>query len=447
MEDSHPTPAESDFPPLPEKKSTKHLSRITLVALCLLLVSAAAYFVLTRNQIKPPENRTSSQEDLSSCLEIQKEHTHQIASGGDAGPNFGMPAPEYKVNPCEGKAANTTNIEEMKVLVGSKDPVVLISLAGNPNLPQEIQWQLFKDKQLPPGWNGIGLTLFSYSLSPQDALVRQLMSNEGLDHSIVENVVDRYISHDPEIYYDYISLLIQNLVDFKPNSVGFAQLGKIARLNDISFNREISKIANLDPDTVLYLFRNIDYSLDESNVSYYDPKSPSFHNNPSPNFEVHSNLLRSQTGIPGELILQHLRETRDYPRIEISQENFAQIAEEVLSSETRDYFFASTVVNNGVNQGRYAYVFNILFHGIALNEKVSVEHLQLLIDLYADSEIKRILKEERLDFIPTMEKIDHTLQSRYPTWHNFEVSALRNALMGAQKNLNTRASGTNRNSP
>jgi len=101
----------------------------------------------------------------------------------------------------------------------------------------------------------------------------------------------------------------------------------------------------------------------------------------------------------------------------------------------RDYFFASTISNNGVNNGRYTYVFDLLFHGIAGNDSTSKETLQTLLNKYSNSTIDELLNKQ-LDYIPNMEAIDSELKKKYPSWHEFEISALRNALMTAKKNLN-----------
>jgi len=83
-----------------------------------------------------------------------------------------------------------------------------------------------------------------------------------------------------------------------------------------------------------------EYELSEYDKGYYDPSSPLFHNYPSPGFEIRSILAQKQN-TPEDILLTYVYELRDYRRVSFSQENSAKIADVIISSEVRDYFFTS----------------------------------------------------------------------------------------------------------
>jgi len=410
------------------------------LVLCILIVvsllTTAGVFIYSQKRTTAAEN----------CLELQKEHTHEKYSQAPNGSFLSFlisdayaltpPPPEYEFNKCEEKAASTKDVDELIYLSQSKDPLVIIRIAQNPLIPVETQWKLYKEVELKYDWSKLEPFESSFQLyqDPQEALRINLLENNNLDSKIAEDALRRYTEKDPKFTKREILAMLGNGYGSTQNLKIKNIYLSIAKLNQIEFNRVIAMFEGLDEETINYLGQEISYELDKSGTSSYDKSSPLFMNYPSPNFEVHSILLKNNVA-PKPIILAHLKETRDYQRLEISQKNLSSVSEEILSDEMRDYFFASTISNNGVNNGRYTYVFDLLFHGIAGNDSTSKETLQTLLNKYSNSTIDELLNKQ-LDYIPNMEAIDSELKKKYPSWHEFEISALRNALMTAKKNLN-----------
>ncbi|HEX9722377.1 MAG TPA: hypothetical protein VGA53_03875 [Candidatus Paceibacterota bacterium] len=232
-------------------------TRALLIAVGVLLVLAGGMILLLRTQgsehvslqqentetienseqeIQPLEEIDQSiLEELRDCLELQSWHTHEVfpIDGFNGGPNLGLPAPQYKINPCEERAWTTTNPEEMRLLSQSRDPVVLIYLAANVNLSADLQRMLYERREnLPNSWDKLLPVTYKRD-TPQKELVQQLVVNENLDPEIVRDVVDRFMAKDSIVDAIHVSTLIEN-------PAATVVLDEIAQLNILDFNRKIA---------------------------------------------------------------------------------------------------------------------------------------------------------------------------------------------------------------
>ncbi len=364
--------------------------------------------------------------DLIPCLELQSEHTHQIYSSDSSFdcPTCGMSVGKIKTNPCEDRASLTGSTREILFLLNSRDPLVIIRLASNPNTPAVAQWSLYR-KRLANDWGGLEPAMYTQD-SPWGELLFQLEQNPNLDGKIAEDIFTRFTVHDVAVEVGDIFTLLKN-----PRAAFL--LLRIARLDNLRFNIEMAAYAKLDEDTVRYLAQNISYTLSESDQYSYDPPYQRFL---GPNQEVH-HLLALQQDVPKELLLTYLNEFRECSRgvCGISPDNLAKIEGDVLTEGVKNYFFSSPTVVNGLSRGVGNYL--TLLKAMGTSKKTSDQSLQLLIDTFADAEVKALLLEN-FNRIATLVSIDAALAKKYPTWRDSEIADLRQALGSAQQNLNLR---------
>jgi len=377
-----------------------------------------------------------TKEKLKDCLELQSFYTGPDYSQSQNNTNFGtlgLVLPLVKENPCQQTAKNTYDLGEIEFLMDSRDPVILISLAANPNTPYDNQGDLYTS-DFNYSWRQTVYTDF-LSETPKEELFRSFAKNTGVDPEIVKDMIRRYAAGDPEIEAVHLSTLIENSSEtFQPNPVAIPFMLDIAKLNVLRFNIEISKIENLNQDVIDYLSQDIEYELSESDIKKYDTNKPGFTQYSSPNEEIHSNLAKNYT-FSQDYIKELIYQKRDNRNITISKENIALVADFILEDETEAYFEASTEKTiGGGNQGRYTYVFDLLFYGISGNENVTTGTIQKMIDKYADSQIKLLLQEDPIN----RSLVWSRLSAKYPSWDSATTGALMNALRTAQETINSR---------
>jgi len=354
--------------------------------------------------------KNSENSDLAHCLSIQEFHSHYEGLGSTV---------DLLTNNCEQTAKITTDTRVIAFLSKTEDPIILINLAGNPSTPPDIQNKLYTSK-ISLTWDQIGTTYFDGN-SPQEVLIQQLAKNTNLSPEIVKKMLKE---EQADVNSNVMSLLLTN-----PSSKPFHT--EIASLNNISFNRVLSVQKNLSSETIRYLFYSDKYPVNEFEKKRFDLNS-NVYNFPSPLAEIRS-LLAVNQALEKDMVTTYLWDAVSYKKIPVSEKNLRIAILEIISQEFYEHFFSGLVNESGINQGRYTYFFDII-NTITKDPKVEIKDLDLIIKTFSNEKIAGLLPQYTINYIA----ITAELNSLYPKWHSFEIKALQNALIDAQKNKENR---------
>ncbi len=320
-------------------------------------------------------------------------------------PNEEPSLPPIKENPCQEIATWNTDGELLRFLANSVDPIILIELAFNPHTPHDVQWNLYlRRSSLPSDWRAIDETAgFNRSSTPQQWMVSNFAQNHSLDPQVMDGeafmpkIEIAWMVHDPNDpdngAYPYGKVNIT-----PPSQALLNEIDKLVRLNDPQFNLEVSGRKGLLNSTIEYLLTDIDYKVTKA-TTFGSP----YQGIQSVNDEVHKNISQHQI-VTHDLLLTQLTNLRsckyDY-ECDIAPENLRQIERDLISKNTRDFFYEDTTpLFGGETRGKYNYSYLLqdiatspLYGGVITSTQMhngvqtSSETLQLLLDTYANQEM------------------------------------------------------------